>query len=275
MKHTITILLACLIISASAQYEPMVVEGNLWTNQLQTVVDIDTQQWFEGDTLLGEQTYKKLWTQVENQQMAIIEGLWREDLAEQRIYAWVDTSEVLVYDFDVSVGDMLTIYVYNCFSDVEVSGVGTIMVEGEEREMISFENEIWIEGIGSQWTPQGAGYYNCIDNLTPVLKCFFEQGELRYFHEDFAAECNTVSIENTIPDLQVSPNPVTDMINVSGSFEAGAHYVLIDVFGRSVRRGLISQSTQFQLELSNLASGFYFLIIRDELAHGSVRIQKL
>jgi hypothetical protein len=260
---------------AMAQYKPVVVEGNQWSNRLQSFLDIDLSQWFDGDSLIGEQTYYKLWTQVNGQADVILEGLIREDDVEQKVYAWVGGEEVLMYDFDVMVGETISVYVYGCTVDLVVTDVATIMLEGEEYEMIVFDNEYWIEGIGSIYTLQGAGYYNCIADVDPVLLCFFEQGELKFSNDDFTTDCETVDIEEPTIELGVAPNPATAQVRVSGNFESFATYAVFDSRGRLVMQDRVVTPGMLIIDLSEVESGYYILRMMDEGLHGVTTISRL
>lgn len=258
----------------SAQYVPLVVEGNQWSNRLQSFLDIDLDQWFEGDSLIEGLIYKRLYTQVNGQNQSIVEGLIHEDVAEQKVYAWTSEGQALIYDFDVVVGQTVSVYVYGCTVDLVVTEVTTTMLGGDEREMIVFENEYWVEGMGSIYTLQGAGYYNCIADIDPILLCFFEQGELKFSNPDFFTDCETVVVEELSLELSAYPNPTTSQILVNGKFGETASFKITDAAGRLVKSSVWNEAGSVLVDMTRLESGYYFLQILDKKNVGVIRISK-
>ena len=99
-------------------YAPMVVEGYSW-NLVYTGadygVDIETYHTYtekiEGDSIIDGVVYKKLWeaydANLENKQFL---ALIREDITEQKVFAYNDGAEVLLYDLGVEVGDTIRVF---------------------------------------------------------------------------------------------------------------------------------------------------------------------
>ena len=63
----------------------------------------------EGDTIINDVTYKKLWKSTDAE-LANYEsiGLVREDVENQKVWAYVGDKEYLIYDFACKVGDTIT-----------------------------------------------------------------------------------------------------------------------------------------------------------------------
>ena len=70
--------------------------------------------------------------------------------------------------------------------------------------------------------------------------------------------------ENSNTIFSVYPNPVIDLINVQG-VSAETNYALVDLNGRTVRKGSISSSTVSRIEIDRSAvkSGLHFLRLTD------------
>ena len=108
----------CLNKGASAiYYKPMVVEGYNW-NVVNRNAQLDgsnsvnyktIKQKFEGDSIINDVTYKKLWQSTDDE-LADYEliGLIREDAETEKVWVYVGDKEYLVYDFACSVGDKVT-----------------------------------------------------------------------------------------------------------------------------------------------------------------------
>ena len=118
MKKRLTLLslFIALVINAMA-YTPIVIEGYKWnvvnrkamlnangTIEYKTIIEK-----IEGDTIINEVAYKKLWhTTDENLTEYELMGIIREDIENQKVYAFIEGKEYLLYDFACSVGDKIT-----------------------------------------------------------------------------------------------------------------------------------------------------------------------
>ena len=118
MKHvlfTISLIFATINIMA---YEAIVVDGYKW-NVVNRNVSLDANntvvystyvEMFDGDSVVDGVTYKKLWScDPENLESRTLEGLIREDVSAQKVWAYGNGIEALIYDFDVEVGDTLSL----------------------------------------------------------------------------------------------------------------------------------------------------------------------
>ena len=114
-----------LIVSNIMAYQPMVVEGYSWnvvSAYWSIFPDITTyntrKQQIKGDSIINGITYKKLWEHLDaNSDKYYLLALIREDIDEQKIFAYNKGVEVLLYDLKVEVGD--TIKVWNNLSYLE------------------------------------------------------------------------------------------------------------------------------------------------------------
>ena len=118
MKKRLTLLslFIALVINVMA-YTPIVVEGYKWnvvnrkamldangTIEYKTIIEK-----IEGDTIINEVAYKKLWhTTDENLTEYELIGIIRDDIENQKVYAFIEGKEYLLYDFACSVGDKIT-----------------------------------------------------------------------------------------------------------------------------------------------------------------------
>ena len=61
-------------------------------------------------------------------------------------------------------------------------------------------------------------------------------------------------------DISVFPNPVSEILNIQwDQHTSGLEFRMVDLHGKTVRKGKGNQSQQLQLQVSNLAAGTYVL----------------
>jgi hypothetical protein len=89
---------------------------------------------------------------------------------------------------------------------------------------------------------------NTLDNVLRGSKSVFFQ--------------NTISsTENTLNrSITLSPNPVSDYINLTSDYKGSQGYQIIDLVGQEVLQGLVSLNGK--IDVSNLEHGFYHLIVK-------------
>lgn len=117
-------LLSCELRSLQEDYRPMIVEGYVWTIQIESTIPdydkaptIDIQR-IEGDSVIGRHTYKKMLSKIEGQSdQWKVAALLREDVKKQRVYLWIDGEERLYYDFGLGIGGHAQLYVHEFIPD--------------------------------------------------------------------------------------------------------------------------------------------------------------
>ena len=145
-------------------YKSMVLEGRHWNvvnrnavlDANKSVVYSTIVEKIEGDTIINGVKYKKLWhtTDVDLTKYELI-GIIREDYENQKVYAFIEGKEYLLYDFACSVGDKitmltglhsteqveLTIKAVELFMDLENNIVRkfTAFVENFDKDIIFYE----------------------------------------------------------------------------------------------------------------------------------------
>lgn len=131
----------CVVMNIMA-YQSMVREGYSWSVIYSDGDDADEVYRYytrlekiEGDSVVDGVVYKKLWE--DNSLLALI----REDASEQKVFAYNDGVEVLLYDLSANVGDRVS--TFGCLSDlksVNKSNVG-------ERERWFVDAEVVEVGV--------------------------------------------------------------------------------------------------------------------------------
>ncbi len=129
--------------------------------------------------------YKLVWTEDVYDSKRIAGAVREED---KRVYLrrkWSQSyeEEVLLYDFNLTVGDTVTV---NWFgetlmvleeSEVEVNGT-------MRRKLIFGPDEYWIEGVGSSYGFLNSGYEEMVGSFVHLL-CYHENGDLVWDNEAF------------------------------------------------------------------------------------------
>lgn len=286
-------------------YQPFPTDSTNW-RQVSAVWFMPVyEQWdynyfIEGDTVLSGQTYNKIFrtgtyayytvsmpymihTLTMGPYMthnnSYIGGI-RED-GMKKIYFYPESasvsSEQLLYDFNLSVGDTLPV-AYNNTSFVlgenYVSSIDSVLIGTNYHKRFNISiptNSNYvsiIEGVGST--------FGLLEMLVPVfesasrLNCFTRAGTLLY-KDSTAINPQVYTIANcSLPSLvginehlnkgevTIFPNPSTGSINIKTSFSEKITIEIFDVLGKSVYRSERS-AFEFTIDLSTQPKGVYFL----------------
>ncbi|HET6227715.1 MAG TPA: T9SS type A sorting domain-containing protein [Bacteroidia bacterium] len=215
--------------------------------------------------------------------------------------------EYVIYDFTTHhVGDTVKTYSMDFFfsrtgrylsniyslEKFPVKSIKTVtMSDGTKRKKYvfdPFQNESWIEGIGS--TKFLSPFFHVTD-IGDELLCFSGNGihllsidaghscdnsfytcELTYFNErTLDAENSALSPPATKNDVSIYPNPVKSTLTVSG-LPANTSIRLVNLLGEELYAGVSSAATE-ELNMSAFESGIYLLkIIRPD---GSEEIRRV
>jgi len=197
-----------------------------------------------------------------------------------------DTTQYLLYDFNVSVNDTIQ---FNgnpwTFTDFETMGkviaVDSVLIQDLYRKRIQVTSitggfsEYWIEGIGST---NGLFYSaNYWFDSEYQLMYFYENDSLLYENEPYG-ECLYLPLGNEEIELdttiEVYPNPAHDKttLNVNDLNFKAFNVELYNSNGQLIDSKLDNYST-INFELSNYTAGLYLLKI--ELENNDVVTKKL
>ena len=227
-KILTTIICACAFVKVQAQdflkSEDAIYlsENSRWTEYLINIqsnfVVSKLQYWISGDTIINEQTYKKVvgdaWSN----------GFIRED--NGKIYAiflhsGVGENEFLLYDFTVQIGDIITSTArYGVLAyPLTVIQIDEITLEtGEKRKRFFLDFEaIWIEGIGSiNGLFSDVTDYVISSGIRPRLVCFKQEDAILYQNEELCQSnncCDDISAGNNIGTINTSTVTTTIIQN--------------------------------------------------------------
>lgn len=264
MKKLLLPVYASLALSAGAQqYVPLLNEQNTWLVEVSGWITVNITYWIEGDTLIEDTGYKKVWYEEEGLAGQYVYGLMREDVAEKKIYVrYPNIDEELFYDFAAEVNDLVTIYPYGSAETDTVSAVLTEMVGGTERTEVQFHKgwwtDEWVVGMGSTQglTNPWANYLE----FSPRLLCFYEGNDLAWDNPDDETICNLFLKldESNSVSFATWPNPACDEFYVQLKSSMGVELELISIAGEVVLKSRLTAITS-RVSASDLEEGVYFL----------------
>ena len=172
---------------------------------------------------------------------------------------------VLLYDFNIKVGDILPWRpVLN-----EVLAVDSILLnDGTRRQVYYFDlnNEYyWIEGIGSSFGFLNSRAYPALDINCGMLYCYRDSGLLKYNTVD-AVFCDSVSVGTHQPatrvDLELYPNPTSGSVRLDVPADVvPALLRIFDAQGRLLGAQEISSAPAL-LDVKWLGSGANLLFLQ-------------
>ena len=156
-------------------------------------------QFIEGDSIIDGVAYRQAWVKGPNDNEPRIDGFVREE--DKRVYYRRQLSygleeEVLLYDFNLTVGDTVTVNFGNTTllvmeeSEVEVDGVmrRQLGLGNPDNGLSPFSevDEYWIEGVGSThgFLNSGCEPWSWFGAFVHLL-CYYENDDLIWDNEAF------------------------------------------------------------------------------------------
>ena len=217
--------------------------------------------WFkDGETINGNEYLQLNSLRIGVPGSSIFEELLYRETDDGKVYVLDSSEEILIYDFDLNVGDTLSLASKNEFFDV--NEIDTIqLIDGLDRRVLKseFQREI-IEGIGRSYAP----FYEVLGivdaGYTPV--CFYVDDLLTYDYGansrgDFScSDFGLTSIDEVIEQNRISLSLSDSKIFTPGLDAVGYNLVLYNAIGQELTR-LDYSSGFFDLSKSNLPAGMY------------------
>jgi hypothetical protein len=221
MKKLLLVLLCMLPLSMNAQseYHQFVKEGKTWlvfhfnlSDQYRYLYTM----FLKGDTVIGDYTYKKLYTtEALNNPPTYLGtpayiGAFREN-GSKVFYRPGGGTEACLYDFDLGVGDT-----FESSSLLTVASKEQIKYHGISRTKLTLSHDdfltvSWIEGVGSNFSPNCNVYYT--GGCDCVVACI-ESGDTIYY--DSVNGYAQKYIDGVEPIEYHATLPVTSYYDLSG-----------------------------------------------------------
>jgi len=230
-------------------------------------------QFMNDTTSWNGKTYQTLYGTISNPE----QGNWNEDFwhgyreENMKVYKSEIYSEVeeLIYDFSLTVGDSVYVdSVYYSFNFTHVISVDSVLVGGFYRKRIQFDDppEVWIEGIGSLYSPFNPIRWCMQMGAGTLLLCVNDSTGNLYMNQEY----NSCYLDTTMTDrkeygldfceVKISSNPMHESSVISTGRNAGkfVSYNLYNSAGLLVQKDKI-QNAEFTLYSNNLPAGIYLL----------------
>lgn len=285
MKRLILIVLISIISVPLFSQESLnlINEDKLWSTINQACMPgwyISAYHKVEGDTLINDTLYTKLWKcDVESMLSWYIKGFVRSEENAKYYFRSINGHEGLVYDFDVEVGEFLTIdnpFHYTSI-DTEVLEIDSVLLVpgGEKRKRIKLAadqygiDEYWIEGVGSNAGIIWSGFH--ILSLTGgqyYALCHWENNELMQTNPsyNFCFE-NTIGVDENSqqkPKIRLFPSPLVDQssLRIENSQHASIEVEISNVYGRIVKYYRISND-EVILQRNDFVPGIYIINVSE------------
>ncbi len=227
-----------------------------------------------------------------------------------RFYQYLDTGFQLLYDFGLSAGDTISIYVpialRNQNPDIthalyRVDSVGMTTVDNRELKgqfwrvisSPSFNDGSLSEGWRYELLGTVDGYllpyggFFCDGNCPRFLRCFSSPGgdggaSLTYEDPNFPFPCDTVISSLREPDIshlvRIGPNPLRAGHSLNVRLDATlaadeARVMLIDAAGRQIASRITHRSNGLSLRLPTHAqAGLYILVLQLPAGRATLRL---
>lgn len=250
----------------------------------------DEQNIIHGDTTIYDKRYLKLYTTRHNTLVVNIfppvmvdsydsigPTYLRYDTLEHSVYYLpdIDSTEKLIYDFNLEVGDTTPMQ-SNSYPSV-VSSIDTVTIFGValKRFFVGEANPSWpdtrnviIEGIGGSngltyyqpvWDVVSGGFYS-----TSFI-CFHHGDSIYSYIGDTCPFIDFISSTKTVPHdikLTVSPNPANKNFSIDISEDLlDATFTIVDYLGRIVKSFKLTElNTMAQLDVTGL---FFWNVVQD------------
>ena len=184
---------------------------------------------------------------------------------------WFDGLKI--YDFDLKVGDSLTIRDYDGYAGKYLlDSIQTKFIYGKNRTLQFTDIYVLVEGIGTAFHYDGKFYKFHFDqgelfiiaDPTRTLKFIKFEDDIEKFAEDNCSACDALvnNLEVTqSSSLSIYPNPVSDWLYINGV--TGENFAIYDQLGKLLVKQKFSE--QNGIDVSSLLPGVYVLLIDDNM----------
>lgn len=286
MKNILILFLllnSCFVSAQTSMYHSFPDSNATWNYKLQAncfangTADEDYSIVISGDTLLNNRTYHKLYTPfVASLSTGTCGGILngykgaiREDVIGKKVYIIPsqDTTEQLLYDFTLQVGDTVKGYtpLFPSQPDTVIS-MDSILIGSSFRKrwiINTCYNISIIEGIGSTY-----GFFEkspgCLTDFADfTLNCFQQNSQTMY--PNSTTNCQLITSLKTIPkveeNISIYPNPSNGSLTIDFRTIQIKEIRLINLLGDIIFSQKLGKESK--LDIHNLPQGYFFLHMTD------------
>jgi hypothetical protein len=280
-KKVLITILTLYALNAFCQFFP---EGEaIWTSYSADVFATTRNFQFiqTGDTLINENFYQKMYYSYEawdDYADTLLRGKYKEYKgairpvnSEKKVYYIPKDSstEVLLYDFNLELGDTIPVWHDNFPNPKIVRSIDTIIVGGEQLKRFKIGNSKSDTSIFGNMIIEGIGSIKELLYIDNHLEGFY--GFKCFWNKDtdfnYPENCKTITLstnelmESKI-NFQVIPNPCFNYFTISTQeirFE-NFWFNLTDINGNILLHQEFN-SNNHRINLESLSSGLYFLLV--------------
>jgi hypothetical protein len=234
-----------------------------------------------GDTIVNGKLFSKVYLssyiEYQNTNGDVLLCLIRED-SSKKVYIkylptiYQDTSEFLLYDFNLEIGDSVVTKRRANYTDSTFNSTTTFFVtdtgsytdtNGVKRRILTVssfdEVSYWVEGIGYMTHPFHCELFDYWGSFwTFELTCFYTNG---LFLFGWCAMIDIEEVEPSTPVAAISSTLVNDELRVSFEEEGQYFIKLYDTFGRLALNTVIVGSEA--IIYNTFGDGIYLITISD------------
>ena len=182
---------------------------------------------------------------------------------------WFDG--VKIYDFDLKVGDSLTIQNYDgSIEKYLIDSIQTKFIYGKTRSVQYASSFVIMEGVGTEnHLNPNSFFFNqfeatIIADPSRMLQFLKYEDELVALEPEACTACDALVTNLVHPEtikLNIYPNPVSDRLYLNGV--SGENFAIYDQHGKLLLKQKLSE--QNGIDVSSLLPGVYVLLIDDNM----------
>lgn len=255
-------------------------EGKQWNVRLSNFENHITEILiFNGDSIIDNVSYKKLYSSYDSLNSLNFKALIREE--NNKVYLrHYNQAEALIYDFNLSLGESTTIYSPEGqgFIEITVNDISWIEYEGFFRKKYTLDGnyeEYWMEGIGSCFGPIYSKVYDFIVCPDWMMTCAYNTEGQIYQYQDYPC----YDLETGINEIQenkvvIYPNPIQSgqVLQLSNPIQMKSINIF-DYSGQLIKIINHDFSNQVFIPTDEIKKGIYILKVED--INGKLQISKL
>ena len=259
-------------LTSMAQYHSTVSSEYQWKGTLYGLFTQDITYYLQGDSVIDNVSYKKLFVQYEYQNTAVFQWLIREDVTTGQVFRHGIEGDMLVMDYSLQAGESTHVYGLGYELEITIDSVEMITVNNTPRRKLYFTDAgntaFWIEGVGSSYGIGDAVLGSSAD-YNPVLTCFYVNQQLEWSSDQEGISCSavlSVPSENAVsPELVIQPNPSTEWVNVRCSnLPQGCYIEVTSATGSLMSRSIALFDNTYRMDVATWPAGLYLVSVINE-----------
>lgn len=279
-KQIAIILFTLLTLNSFSQYFP---DSYAVWNRYQSDIfgtQRNTQYLQNGDTLIGALKYNKLYKSYEQYHFDslafsfynVYNGAVRTDTNLNKVYFIPadSTNDLLLYDFNLQVGDTIPVWHNEFTQAITVRSIDTIFVNNIGLKRFEMKYGIYSDAVYGDYIIEGIGSLKDLIHIDILLEgmkgflCF--TNELTGFK--YPEDCNNQMLaingneSNAKYPISISPNPCNNYFSISFEGIDIEHLwiEMVDIYGNKVFSTQILDKNQ-QISTNTLETGMYVVLI--------------